>query len=241
MARPAKLVQVAQPGAPVSGPVGLAACNRAMSAAEVRCTTRFKNAHGTVFRELLYPWHPWFGVQVAVHEAIEKADGVVFRCTLSGSDADRWLEVPAWMFERASCPDCAFVTTSPIADMTALSALADLLKQTLKDRKASSNAPLSGASRSSHDEIRGKVHDSANISIRFKAKDSNGEGTRRSARARFAADGSVRRRTARRPDEYARVAGVAKGDASRADQPDDAADPGTRPRKQDQLSDGGQS
>jgi hypothetical protein len=37
---------------------------------------------------------------VAIHEAIEKADGVVFRCTLSGSDADRWLEVPAWMFER---------------------------------------------------------------------------------------------------------------------------------------------
>jgi hypothetical protein len=39
--------------------------------------------------------HPWFGAQVAVHEAIEKANGVVFRCTLSGSGADRWLEVPA--------------------------------------------------------------------------------------------------------------------------------------------------
>jgi hypothetical protein len=93
---------------------------------------------------------------VAVHEAIEKTDGVVFRCTLSGCDADRWLEVPAWMFERASCPDFAFVTAAPFADMTALSALAGLLEQTLKDRKASSNAPLSGASRSSHDQIRGR-------------------------------------------------------------------------------------
>jgi len=43
------------------------------------CTTRFENAHGTVLRELLYPWHPWFELQVAIHEAIEKADGVVFR------------------------------------------------------------------------------------------------------------------------------------------------------------------
>jgi len=206
------------------------------------CTTTFKNAHGTVFRELLYPWHPWFGAQVAVHEAIEKADGVVFRCTLSGCDADRWLEVPAWMFERAGCPDFAFVTAAPFADMTALSALGDLLEQTLKDRKASSNAPLSGASRSSHDQIRGEVHDSANISIRFKAKDSNGEGTHRSAPARVArrsaADGSFRQRTAH---EYAGVAGVAEGDAGHADQPDDAADPGTQPGKQDQLSDGGRS
>ena len=37
MARPAKLVEVAQPGAPASGPAGLAACNRAMSAAEFHC------------------------------------------------------------------------------------------------------------------------------------------------------------------------------------------------------------
>ena len=64
MARPAKLVQVAQPGAPASGPAGLAACNRAMSAAEFRCRIRFENAHGTVLRELLYSLHPWFELQV---------------------------------------------------------------------------------------------------------------------------------------------------------------------------------
>jgi len=62
------------------------------------------------------------------------------------------------MFERAGCPDFAFVTAAPFADMTALSALGDLLEQTLKDRKASSNAPLSGASRRSRDQNRGEVY-----------------------------------------------------------------------------------
>ena len=93
-----------------------------------------------MLRELLYPWHPWFELQVAIHEAIEEADGVVFRCTLSGSDADRWLEVLAWMFERAACPDHDQLTAAPLIDMIAPSALADLLRQVLKDR-AASNAP----------------------------------------------------------------------------------------------------
>src|SRR5262245_54662895 len=68
-------------------------------AAVADCTTRFENAHGTEFRELLYRWHPWFGLQVCIHEEIDKADGGVFRCTLSDSDAARCLEVPAWMFD----------------------------------------------------------------------------------------------------------------------------------------------
>jgi hypothetical protein len=38
-----------------------------------------------------------------VHEAIEKSDGGVFRCSLSGSDTGCWLEVPAWMFNRSAC------------------------------------------------------------------------------------------------------------------------------------------
>jgi hypothetical protein len=66
------------------------------------CTTKFENTHGTEFRELLYPWHPWFGLRVGVHAAIERFDGVAFRCSVSGSDAGRWLEVPAWMFDRSA-------------------------------------------------------------------------------------------------------------------------------------------
>jgi len=80
-----------------------------------------------VLRELLYPLHPWFELQVAIHEALEKPDGLVFRCTVSGSDADRWLEVPAWMFERAACPDHVQLTATRFIDTTALSVLADLV------------------------------------------------------------------------------------------------------------------
>ena len=55
-----------------------------LSAVGGHYTTRFKNAHGTVFRELFYHWHPWFGMRVAIHETVHRADDVVFRCTLSG-------------------------------------------------------------------------------------------------------------------------------------------------------------
>jgi hypothetical protein len=64
-------------------------------------------------------------MRVAIHGAVDKADGVVFRCTLSGSAADRWLEVPAWMFDRAACPDPPRLTALPFVSMDALSALSD--------------------------------------------------------------------------------------------------------------------
>jgi len=48
-------------------------------------------------------------MRVAVHETIAKSDGVAFRCTLSGSASDRWLEIPAWMFERSGFPEQARV------------------------------------------------------------------------------------------------------------------------------------
>jgi hypothetical protein len=41
-------------------------------------------------------------MRVAIHEAIDKADGIVFRCTLSGSAADLWLDVPAWIDRRGA-------------------------------------------------------------------------------------------------------------------------------------------
>jgi hypothetical protein len=60
-------------------------------AGEPRCTTRLENAHRTEFRELLSPFHPWCGLRVAIHAAIERLDGVVFRCDLAASVAERWL------------------------------------------------------------------------------------------------------------------------------------------------------
>src|SRR5260370_20720652 len=48
-----------------------------------RCTTRRRNAHGIAEYELLYPWHPWAGCLVHIHEVVEKAGREVFRCSLS--------------------------------------------------------------------------------------------------------------------------------------------------------------
>ena len=180
------------------------------------CRTRFANAHGTVFRELLYPWHPWCGLQVAVHEAITRADGVAFRCTLTGSGENRWLEVPAWMFDRATCPNQARLTVQPSTSLIALLALVELLRLT------SSNAPHSGASNSSHEQIRRECHASDGFSQHEQApEDVHG----RSAQT-CAADRAVRRRMARPPGRHPGVAGFAGGDAGRSDQPDGTADPG---------------
>jgi hypothetical protein len=46
---------------------------------------------------MFFHWHRWFGIRVSIHEAVDKIDGVVFRCTLRGSIAGRRLEVPAWI------------------------------------------------------------------------------------------------------------------------------------------------
>src|SRR6266581_939981 len=100
--------------------------------------------------------HPWFGRRVCVHGAVDKAGDIVFRCTLDGSQADRWLEVPAWMFDRTACPDPELLTAQPFVSIDALAALSALLDLALKDRTPSA-ALLSGASRASHDQNRGET------------------------------------------------------------------------------------
>jgi hypothetical protein len=76
-------------------------------------------------REVLYPWHPWAGRIVHVHEAVGKADGIFLRCSLDGA-ARRWLELPAWMFDRAVCLPMQ-ITRDPWIEFAALSALRELL------------------------------------------------------------------------------------------------------------------
>jgi hypothetical protein len=128
-------------------------CSPRPDADDGRCTTRLENTHGTEFREVQYVWHPWFGLSVGVHAAIEKPDGVVLRCTVSDCAADRWLEVPAWIFDRAVCGALRRMA-DPHADAAALAALADLLYRALKNEFASSNAPFSGASRAPRNQNR---------------------------------------------------------------------------------------
>jgi hypothetical protein len=169
-------------------------------------------------------------MRVAIHETVDKADGVVFRCTLSGSAADRWLEVPAWMFDRARCLDPSRLTASPFVSMDALSVLSDLLRQALKPPLSSSNAPHSGASRSSHDQNRGEAHDHAKPGTT--ASDA-GRTAKASAKRAFPADRPVRRRNAHAD---AGMAGPAGGDAGYADRPDGAPDPGARSDQQPGLT-----
>ena len=135
--------------------------NRAKSAGASDCTTKLENTHGTEFRELLYSWHPWFGLRVCVHAVVEKSDGVAFRCSVTGSNVDRWLEVPAWMFDRSACSHAGAVTDAH-ADLAALTALAGFLRHALNGRVASSDIPLSELSSLSRDQNRGEAHATAN-------------------------------------------------------------------------------
>ena len=128
------------------------------SAGSGDCTTRLKNAHRTVWREVLYRFHPWFGRDVFVHAMIERAGSVVFCCTLDGSDTTRWLEIPAWMFDRAVCVHEPCLASEPFVGVEALTALSALLDQAFKTTAPSSNALLSGAFGISHDQNRGESH-----------------------------------------------------------------------------------
>ena len=202
-----------------------------------RCTTRLENTHGTGFRELLYRWHPWFGLRVCVHGTIGKAGGVAFRCTLSGSDADRWLEVPAWMFDRAACADQGTLSTKPFVDMAALSALGNLLAD-VKAHLASSHVALSGASSASRDQNRGEAH-VREVSVLSDVGTAEPDRPRSAAQAR--ADGSVRKRPVRHRGRCADMAGTAAGDAACADQADGAAASGACGQEPSGCQDGGRS
>jgi hypothetical protein len=200
------------------------------------CTTRFDNTYSTGFRELLYRWHPWCGLPVFVHQAIAKPDHIVFRCRLSGSDASRWLEIPAWMFDRAACVDDSMVTTTPYVDSSALVVLAGLLADVLKARTASSNGALSGAIMTSRYPNREEVHVRQDYGS---PAASTAEPVQAGSAASGAADGSVRKRSIRQAHRSAGLAEAAGRGAKNADQPDGAVDLGTCRQEQDGRNEGG--
>ena len=125
-------------------PRGPGPCSRGLHAAGRHCTTRRRNAHrigNAEGREVLYRWHPWAGCVVDVHAVIEKSSGEVLRCSERGS-GERWLELPAWMFDRAACL-AVEIAVRPRVDMAVLSALGALLAAA--GRPPSSNDPVRGA------------------------------------------------------------------------------------------------
>jgi hypothetical protein len=88
--------------------------------------SRQLNTHNTEFREVYYPWHPWFGRTVAVYEVLVKQGQSVCRCGLEERNRLS-IEVPAWMFEPAACGRLR-VMAAPAVDGEALSALQTLLR-----------------------------------------------------------------------------------------------------------------
>jgi hypothetical protein len=175
------------------------------------CTTRRRNAHGTAEYELLYPWHPWTGCLVHIHEVVEKAGSEVFRCSLSGRASGRWLEIPAWMFDRAACAAWR-VGAAPHVDIAVLSALATLLQDVTSVSVSAVPSQLrdSGAALGSHDANRGDVH----AAPAYRSSPSSQQCT------------SVRSvlRPAVRRSAPAAMAGVARRDAPYADEADGPPD-----------------
>ena len=184
-----------------------------LSEAGLSCTTRLKNAHGTKFRELLYRWHPWHGLRVGVYEAIEKPDGVVFRCALTASDSVRCLEIPAWMFDRSACAR-VHVAAEPRVDLSALAMLTALLRDVRNNWPAASVAPDSGVSPLSGDQNRREP---------YAMPQQMEDGTP----PRSAADRPVRKGSAGER-RHARLVRTTEGNAGGPNQLDDSADPGSR-------------
>src|SRR5216683_29109 len=127
---------------------GPASERQGSNAASPNCRSRQQNAHVTEERRVLYPWHPWFGLTVHVHEAVERRGTSTFRCSLDGRVTGRWLELPAWMFELAACVPMR-IAPSPQTSGTALAALRALLRDAagISARPPLLNVPVSGVGR----------------------------------------------------------------------------------------------
>jgi hypothetical protein len=118
-AQPTSDLRPARRGGPVRPSVVISAC-------APRCTTRQHNAHRTEEREVLYPWHPWFGRVVFVHETTKRGGAGALRCSQSSEEGARCLETPEWMFDRAAC--CGMVRgDSPRVSRAALYRLKALI------------------------------------------------------------------------------------------------------------------
>jgi hypothetical protein len=90
-------------------------------------TSRQRNTHNTESREVLYPWHPWFGRSVTVYEVLTKCGHAVCRCGLEEQRNRRSLEIPTWMFEPAACRQL-HVASTPVVGCNGLLELKALLR-----------------------------------------------------------------------------------------------------------------
>jgi hypothetical protein len=180
------------------------------------CTTKIQNTHRTEKREVLYPWHPWAGRVVNVHEAIEKASGRVARCSLDGEATHRSLELPTWMLDRVACAPMR-IDAHPWVDIASLDALTTLLADVSVAGGVSSNIPFAAAQVVSRDANRGD-HDA--MPAQGASRPSIQDGTVRSVRG-----------TQRRGGADAAMGRTSGGGSPGADTPDGAVAPRLRGRR----------
>ena len=171
-----------------------AVCSRGSCAVWRCCRRQQHNAHVTERREVLYPWHPWFGMTVHVHQVVERGLTGTLRCSVNGVASGRWLELPAWMFDRAICLPIS-LASSPRAHLVALGSLLNLLIE-LRHSPPAIAAAGSGAQRNPRHQNRRSAD--AQPAPRFeKTASSSGpiqpvrQSTRRAAVASVAAGDSV--------------------------------------------------
>jgi hypothetical protein len=84
-----------------------------------RCTSQQSNTHSTESREVLYPWHPWFGRAVWIFARRMAYGRMVVHCGLEPRHESRGVEIPQWMFDTAVCCQMRMVQ-EPVASIDAL-------------------------------------------------------------------------------------------------------------------------
>ncbi|OQB80127.1 MAG: hypothetical protein BWX88_04656 [Planctomycetes bacterium ADurb.Bin126] len=76
---------------------------RATCAAGASCTTQRRNTSNSELRQVQYAWHPLHGQHVIVCLEQVRRSVPVAHCRLPGREDRSSLEIPQWMFDRATC------------------------------------------------------------------------------------------------------------------------------------------
>src|SRR5262249_1197312 len=101
-----------------------------------------------------------------------------FRCDLTASDANRWLEIPAWMFDRSACAKVR-LAVEPHTDLSALVMLGALLRDVRNKRSTASDVADSGLSPLSAHPNQGEMSGAPRIRERAMLRQSRQRSARR--------------------------------------------------------------
>jgi len=144
---PEKVASVTRPLEPPPSAQG--SCIRSRSEASGDCITLRHKTHSTASSDevmVAYPWHPWVGRLVRVHEVVERTSGAQARCNLVGAGVVWLREIPAWMLDAVVCRPMR-VVSEPVAALCALAALRSLLSQVMDSATAATAAVAFAAHR----------------------------------------------------------------------------------------------